>query len=97
MESRFLTVVWVAAAAIIAVMVPASRSMVGAQREWAQSAIAAPMFVGLAVTLIFNRVTRGFWLPGKDGKGTLWQGRCAIALMLMISAYFGLRPFHIVP
>jgi len=52
-------------------MIPASRSLVGAQRDWAQLAIDAPIFLGLIVTLIFNRAARGLWLPVKDGKGAL--------------------------
>jgi hypothetical protein len=97
MKSRFLTAIWVTAAAIIVVMVPASQLMQGAQREWAQAAIAASIFLGLTATLIFNRTKRGLWLPGKDGRGAEPRGWWITAFILIISAYFSLRPLHVLP
>ncbi len=93
MASKFLTAIWMVAAAVIVVMAPASQLMRGAQREWAQAAVAAAMFFGLLVTLAVNRAVRGVWL----GKGATPRGRWVLALFLVVSGYVTLRPLHILP
>ncbi len=97
MVSRFLSVVWITTAAIVIVMLPASRLMQGTARLWGQAAVFAAGFLAFLITFILNRATQGLWLPGKDGQGTSPSVACGVLLFWMLLGYLTLQALHVLP
>jgi hypothetical protein len=71
---------------------PASRAMHGPQHAWTQAVVFLTAAFGFTATLIFNRIKRGLWLPGKDGKGAPSHAPWLVAFLIVVLAFFGLQP-----
>jgi hypothetical protein len=66
--------------------------MHGAQHAWTQAVVFLTVIFGFTITLIFNRIKRGLWLPGKDGKGAPPHAAWLVAFFLVVLTIFGLQP-----
>lgn len=92
-NSRLLDFVWVTAAMIICLFVAVARFGPHEQRHWANLIVAATAFIGLVLTLIFNRVARGRWFPGPNGDGTAVTRRIRISMLVLLVGSFAFLLF----